>query len=433
MVAPYVIERVVFESGERFPLLRHGPLRMPLFDVTAFTLSEFRQVNASSATIEQVVRSMKVFVLFCDKSGLDLDERMREGQFLLMGEVDALVEWCGFTLPHLEAITEAESMPRRANRVKVHSLEVHRLRSGKPAPSVDRETAAKRIRYIANYLGWKANRYLLNLSSKQPGRAALVESKEAVLGALLARVSEAGTRNSAQARLGLPEEVQERLWEVIRPSSAENPNPENPWKTHRTQVRNEFIIRWFLGLGLRRGEFLGARVADIDLRKSEVFIARRPDDVEDPRPDEPNTKTNDRVLPISRPLAERTRHYIMEIRRSYPKARKHPFLLVASGGRPLSKSGLYRIFRDLRERHPELGAIFPHLLRHTWNDNFSLKVDEAGETPEYEKKMRSRLMGWKPTSKTGDVYNKRHIERKARAASLQLQENMELPHDDDED
>jgi integrase len=136
---------------------------------------------------------------------------------------------------------------------------------------------------------------------------------------------------------------------------------------------------------------------------------------------------------MSATLADTTRHYIMEIRRSYPRARKHPFLFVASGGAPLSKSGLYRVFRDLSERHPELGALFPHLLRHTWNDNFSLNVDETGETPEHEKKMRSRLMGWKPTSRTGDTYNKRHTERKARAASLRLQENMELPSDDDTD
>lgn len=433
MAAPYTVKRVVFESGERFPLLREGPLQMPSFDITAFTLSEFRQMNAASATLEQVVRVMKAWALFCDKERLDLDNRMREGRFLDMGEIDGLVEWCGRTLPDMEAIVEAELEVRPSARTNVRSLESHRRRAGKPSQLVDRDTAAMRIRYIANFLGWKADRYLLVLSANHPNRPALMSARETVLDALRARIPPSSGRNSAQERLALPADLQERLWEVVRPSTPENPNPENPWVTHRTQVRNEFIIRWFMGLGVRRGEFLGMKVDDVNLRQNEVFVARRPDDVEDPRPDEPNTKTNDRVVPITRQLAKRARDYIINIRHSYPRARLHSHLLVASGGRQLSKSGLYRIFKDLRRRHPELGAIFPHLLRHTWNDNFSLMIDEAGETPEYEKKMRSRLMGWKPTSKTGDVYNKRHIERKARAASLQLQEMMELPRNDDED
>jgi integrase len=433
MTAPYTVERVVFASGERFPLLREGPLRVPSFDVTAFTLSEFRQVNLASATLERVVRSIKGFALFCDKETLDLDARMREGRFLEMGEVDALVEWCGRALADMEAIVEAEHEPRPSRKTNVHSLESRRARAKKSAKAVDRDTAAARLRYIASFLSWKADRYLLNLSTKSPTRAALVSAKDTVIAALRARVPDASGRNSTQQRMALEEALQERLWEVIRPGTPENPNPENPWKTYRTQVRNELIIRWFIGLGLRRGELLGARVADVDLRQNQVFIARRPDDVEDPRVDEPNTKTNDRLVVMAPRLAERTRHYIMEVRRSYPRARKHPFLFVASGGAPLSKSGLYAVFEELCDRHPELGPIFPHLLRHTWNFNFSVLIDETGESPEYEKKMRSRLMGWNPTSKTGDIYNGRHTERKARRASLQMQENMELPADVDED
>ena len=143
---------------------------MPSFDITAFTLSEFRQMNAASATLEQVVRVMKAWALFCDKERLDLDNRMREGRFLDMGEIDGLVEWCGRTLPDMEAIVEAELEVRPSARTNVRSLESHRRRAGKPSQLVDRDTAAMRIRYIANFLGWKADRYLLVLSANHPNQ-----------------------------------------------------------------------------------------------------------------------------------------------------------------------------------------------------------------------------------------------------------------------
>jgi hypothetical protein len=71
-------------------------------------------------------------------------------------------------------------------------------------------------------------------------------------------------------------------------------------------------------------------------------------------------------------------------------------------------------------------------LRHTWNDNFSKKMDEDQASPEDEQKLRSRLMGWNPTSDTAATYTRRTIERRARKASLEMQEKMLKPIDDNE-
>jgi hypothetical protein len=60
----------------------------------------------------------------------------------------------------------------------------------------------------------------------------------------------------------------------------------------------------------------------------------------------------------------------------------------------LSLRGLNEIFIVLRERHPDLPIIFPHLFGHTHNFNFSEIADEMGMDPEKEKKTRSQLMGW---------------------------------------
>jgi len=81
----------------------------------------------------------------------------------------------------------------------------------------------------------------------------------------------------------------------------------------------------------------------------------------------------------------------------------------------------------LCRRHPEFPDVYPHLFRHTYNYNFSSIADEQGLDQEMEKKIRSQVMGWSETSNTAASYTRREIERKAREASLQLQNNMVKP------
>lgn len=71
MAESYAVKNIVFESGERFSLLVDRRTGMPLFDPTVFTLTEFRARNWASATIEQVLRALKVFVLFCEAHQID--------------------------------------------------------------------------------------------------------------------------------------------------------------------------------------------------------------------------------------------------------------------------------------------------------------------------------------------------------------------------
>ena len=60
MAERYTVWNTVFESGERFPLLLDARTGVPLFDPTVFVISEFRARNRASATIEQVLRALKV-------------------------------------------------------------------------------------------------------------------------------------------------------------------------------------------------------------------------------------------------------------------------------------------------------------------------------------------------------------------------------------
>jgi integrase len=340
-----------------------------------------------------------------------------------MGEVDSLARLCRVPLEVIEQQMLAKAARNTGPSAPVVSLEVHRARSTKLTEEVGGESAAIRIRYIGQYLRWLLERKLLDLPPQHPTFVGLTEVKNIVLKTLYARVPSAKGRNCESKRTALSEETQERLWQVIDADSVDN-----PWTGEHIRVRNALIVRWFMGLGIRRGELLGVDIAKINFRTNEVFIARRADDKSDPRLYQPNTKTSDRILPFSDDLAKRTLSYIVNFRRKFPLARRHPFLFVANGGRPLSLNALNKIFTVLRSRCPDLpDDVIPHVLRYTWNDNFSKSMDATNTSPEHEQKMRSRLMGWKPTSNTAMTYNRRHIERRARKASLEMQEKMVKP------
>lgn len=420
MSGHYVVRNVVFASGERFPMLLNACTGLPLFDATAYILSEVRGRNRASATIEAVLRSLKVFQLFCDHYRISLAERMLSGQLLEMGELDALARLCRLPMSEIDL-----QIGPRLIGCRCAPFRDQQVRGKYVAPEVASDAAGVRIRYIRDFIDWLADRRILSVAANHPTCEGLRAAKATVVSRLTARMPSGKGRNKARSRKALDDIAQDRLWQIIHVDS-----PENPWEGRHPRVRNDLIMRWFVGLGIRRGELLGVRVTDINFRKGEVFIARRADDPSDPRPYQPNTKTYDRTLHISDDLARRTHQYIVEERRRYLAARKHPFLFIANGGAPLSLRGLNAIFIGLRKRHPDLPNIFPHILRHTNNYNFSRLADEQGMSPEVERKTRAQMMGWSETSGTAETYTRRETERRARAASLQLQNKMVNPHNE---
>ena len=393
------------------------------FDPTVFVVSEFRARNRSNATIDQVLRALEVLLVFCRARDIDLNERMLKGELLHLGEVDELVATCRYPMADLEPLISANSRvttPRKTEAVI--SLERFRKRQSKVPAQIAGDSAALRIRYIRQYIEWLANRSILAKSDKHRFRELLICARDTITDALDARVPSGKSLNGGKERLALDDRDQARLWKIIEPNSSEN-----PWKGSHSRVRNELMTRWMMGLGIRRGELLGLKVSDLNFRTNEVFIARRADDPDDPRANQPNAKTADRYLPMSNDLAARTKHYIIEHRRQYPVARKHEFLFIANGGAPLSMRGLNKIFEVLGAAHPSLPRLFPHLLRHTNNHNFSAIADDLKLDAETEKKTRSQLMGWSETSRTAASYTRREVRRKAREASLHLQDRMVKP------
>jgi integrase len=290
-------------------------------------------------------------------------------------------------------------------------LERVRTRSKSAPAQIDPSTAAIRIHYIRDYLKWLTASRLFAMGPKADAYPALKTSADLVRGVLAELAPAASNRNAATNRKGYLQNEVDQILAVMHPNSADN-----PWKGEHAKVRNYLIAKWLTNLGIRRGELLNVRTHDINFQTERVTIERRPDDKRDPRANQPRVKTRGRDLPLGSQLTALTHQYVRSLRAAQGNARKHGYLFVANGsGAPLSLPQLSAIFSFLRKSRPELPRnLMPHVLgRHTWNTRFSELADERKLSPEVEKKVRSRAMGWSETSNTAATYTRRHVEREA--------------------
>jgi integrase len=359
-----------------------------------------------------------VLYLVLDCLDVDLNVRLREFRLLELGELDELVSRCQWQIDHIipnAAFDEKTTSVRAEGKSARTKLQDQRF--------VEPETAAIRLRYILAYLRWMTADRLLKMGVRHHLYKEFSSLVQLCLGALAARVPRTSQRNTLTQREGLTEDSIALLEGSILPNSEKN-----PWTGVHPRLRNQLLVRWLKDLGIRRGELLGVRIRDINFQRNEVRITRHADDPDDPRKYQPNTKTKDRLLYLGEELAQLTRTYVSGARRQIKGARRHDYLFVTNGsGQPLSLSAVNKIFKALRAGVRGLpGDLSPHVLRHTWNDDFSAMVDNAKVkvSDADEQKMRSRLQGWSETSGTAMVYTRRHSRRKAREISLSMQRRL---------
>jgi integrase len=380
----YKIRTAVFRGGERFPVLLDSG-GMPLFKPTLFAISELRNSGCAAKTIENSLGALMVFIRFLDENNIDLEARTKESKLLELGEIEGLARSCRATLS----------------------------RSSRQGATVTSDVCASRIRTITNYLAWLSNGKIL-----REGYVRSAEYKvltDIVLKTIRSRVPPKAP--SKEEREGLSREdvmVAERFF---LPNSADN-----IWTLEYIRFRNYIVWSLLYHLGIRGSELLGLRIGNIDLRRGVIKITRQPDAQDDPRRNQPNTKTRGRNLEINELFQRLLTDYILRYRRTLKDAFRHDFLICSRNGDPLSKAGLYKIFTDLRRKNSAVSrSLTAHVMRHTWNDSFSDQIDGKGLSEAWETKMRSYLMGWNPTSDSAKDYTKRTIRRKAQEVSLQMQ------------
>lgn len=401
-------KHIVSADGERLKLLINGSSGVPLFYPNLYVTSQIRGGAKSVATIQSFITSMKVLYSWCTAYSIDLEERWVRGEWLKVWEIDSLRDHCSLTL--------------RGAGVKPTKVVNIKQAKGEVSQAVDSPTKYVRMTFIADYLKWLAEVMGTAKSDKQ--QKADVESMYKSIKAH--RPKKKGRSDIAREDKGLDPALLQEVLEVSKPG-----HEKNPYQGYPLQIRNASIIALLHYLGIRRGELLNLRVDDVNFVANEIRIVRRADSSLDQRVYQPLVKTEERILPISDKLAERLGEYVTKVRSKYPGARKHPYLFVTqkSGpyqGRPLSNSGFGKLMSTLQQVADEFSEVHAHAFRHSWNYSFSKTLDSSSSkvSTAKEEQMRSYLMGWKETSGTASIYNRRHIKEKAREAVLGFQKNI---------
>ncbi len=298
---------------------------------------------------------------------------------------------------------------------------MRRLPGAEQSPSLDNRSVTIRLHYMASYLKWLGNlaqeRIKLTADAgrgDQDASRSHGEGLRRLVEAILARQPGGG----GGRRVALTPEQRMEVLRVTRPDS-----PDNPWQDPSVRVRNRLILLWLMCTGMRRGELLSVRIRDIRFGTGCVELKRTHDDKRDPRLRQPVAKGGERLAPLDEEVVDLTQRYIAERGRT-EAARRHGFLFAAANGAPLSLSSLTALFAALREAHPQLKPVSAHVLRHTWNEDFSAFADEVGMDRDDEDRTRRDLMGWSLHSKMPAVYGRRRTVAKANQFSMAMQRRM---------
>jgi integrase len=405
------VRLATFSDGERYPLLIGG-LGLPLWYPTLFTTTQVRNASKAPNTMAAVLSALRVLMAWAQSHGVDLESRLANRLFLNEQEVESL---CRHAQTKASTPEDQKQNVVRVTRRQEASRSVAQLAE----PRVGGTTQYIRMSYMADYLEWLAIR-LIEREAKQIDGGTLNRIRRMVKSIRMRRPQKAGSL-TVHARMGLTEAQQELLLGLVKRGADKNPF------SRELQGRNQLIVLLLYYLGLRGGELLALRVSDFDFQQNTVLVARRHDNPHDPRAYQPVVKTADRRIPLAEPLVKAVFDYVTQERGRIPAAKRHNFLFVTHQigpfeGQPLSIKGLAKVFSEIRAAAPNgLGALTPHILRHTANDRFSALMDQKGAGPAEEEKLRSYIMGWKEGSGTAATYTRRHTEAKAKEAALMLQ------------
>lgn len=414
----YVAKRIRFRNGERLSVLKERD-GLPVQEVTLF-LERFRRKGRAANTIHAVCMALALLYRLMEVERGDLVKRMQQGRFLTDPELERLASAAQFRVADLS--DEGADQPKK----KVVSMARIRLRrsSGKDQRRpVDIATEATRLRYMAQFLEFLSG--YVGASLPKPQRKELELETSAALNAFRAQIPSVSRRAKLDARVGLSQEEQARLLQVVNPDSLEN-----PWVRGFVRRRNWLIVVLLLATGMRRGELLGLQIGDLASNVPKLRIIRRADAKEDARRIQPNTKTHDREIELTPSIMRVVWHHINVERRTIKAARAIPQIFVSEDGEALSLASIDKIFMQLREACPGLPVrLTSHVMRHTWNERFSEQAEAMGLSEAAEEQARNSQQGWSDQSKMGANYTRRHTAKKGQEIALKLQARMEATLD----
>ncbi|HCL4783851.1 TPA: tyrosine-type recombinase/integrase [Salmonella enterica] len=391
----------IMNSSERYCLIIEQSTKLPTYYPNLFITTQVRNKNHSISTMMSTASALIVFMNYLSFRQIDIQERIYKKQFLKLSEYDELKD---FIQKRTTALLK-ENVSKLKSRKNIY---------------VASQTQYLRLTIIGKYIEWLSYNLI-----EEPDEY-FVSRLNFCLSNLEERRPSKRKRNGNLKDKSLDADEIDSLFEVIRIGS-----PLNPFRSI-VQRRNRLIIIILYYLGIRGGELLNIKISDINFSANQLSVVRRADEKTDSRVRQPLVKTNERIIPISNEvLIKELYEYISKDRRNSAKKKKHDYLFVnhrqgINEGEPLSAAAYNKIIDTIKKSSPNLRSLTGHMLRHTWNNEFSKRMDSMDNplSPERQEKIRSYIMGWKENSGTAKIYNKRFVKEKAFEVALELQESL---------
>lgn len=384
-------------EGERAALLDQQS--RPLFYPNIYVTSQHVSAGAAYSTALKVLHAVGLLYGWADARELDVDNSMLEGDLLSLDQIEDLAYFLRLNSEAQRAFKGACKKQRKLS-VLTRRLEVVRAPQPESYGVISAEEAAARCRAIADYLDFLASWRVSSMARRRAETRFVLEHGEAMTERLRSLAPRASSEGEDETLVGLLDKEVEILERGLAPTAMANPFPD-PFR----RVRNYLIWRFLLETGMRRGELRKLSVADIDYASHRVAIR--------------HSKTLARTVPVSGGTSEVFHDFVISHWSRIPaKARSHGLLFTTKEGAHLSEDAIGRVLevagRKLLGRDANLT---PHVLRRTWNDRFSSLVDstpiDGRMSPEQERMVRSRLMGWANNSDMAGRYARRYLIAKA--------------------
>ncbi|MCF5166398.1 tyrosine-type recombinase/integrase [Pseudomonas congelans] len=284
--------------------------------------------------------------------------------------------------------------------------------------TVGRVHAQQRIESVRDYL-----KFLYEKLGDEATRYAALDDVERRLNRKIKAAKPAWKKARNDDMKGLTNQERNRLVEIMRPQSAEN-----PFANDALQLRNYIILLLGLDLGLRRSEMLLIKLGDIRWHSRELSVVDLEREEIDPRALAPQFKTHERMLEMGDDLIFALKKYVETcriVKKGPSEVKNHPFLLVShrrNEGSPLSIKALDGILPRVGKVAPELAHVHPHVLRHdavyTLLESMREELEKLSPEDRTTKtqKILTYAFGWSPESNMPNLYGAKFWKEEANNA-----------------
>lgn len=399
-------------SGVLAAILLDRNSGLPLHYENLYSTIYHHKRSHALATEKSCLEVLAILKEIETRFNLELVDSIKKGKGITETALNQIADCCW---SKKEDIYKLGLNKNKSNIVKVHRVESARgtviIRKGE----VKNDTYTSRIEKINGYLNWLIENFSPNEDISERTKRKLMSWFSEIKPSL----KNLDSSHPSNLRSLTHEQIDKLVYSVGLDSAL------NPWCDEGVKFRNNLMVKVFVELGLRKGELLTLKTDSFVPGENTLRVWRDNDNPSETRTDPPSVKTLSRDLEVGFELSELIEIYIMKYRANIKNAEKVPFLFVSHGSvaRPLSKSSVNKIFRQISSSHDF--NVAPHALRHSWNDEFSELCESklaSGEMTEQEvEDLRSYLMGWAEGSGTAKTYTKRFSQKKAIQYGLAVQ------------